>query len=141
MLLRCHDEFFNMQSKDSWLVIIITAVIAHLLLAIIIFILKTYKGTDLYGILQETFGNWLAKVFGYLFIVYFFIVYLSALTKYTEFIVVFIFPQHSRFIIGFLMTILIAYCNLRRNTRHCRSLFSLFLAVFGSTGCWLFLLP
>lgn len=101
---------FQHAKQDSWLVIIITAVIAHLLLAIIIFILKTYKGTDLYGILQETFGNWLAKVFGYLFIVYFFIVYLSALTKYTEFIVVFIFPQHSRFIIGFLMTILIAYC-------------------------------
>lgn len=37
---------FQHAKQDSWLVIIITAVIAHLLLAIIIFILKTYKGTD-----------------------------------------------------------------------------------------------
>ena len=62
---------FQHAKQDSWLVIIITAVIAHLLLAIIIFILKTYKGTDLYGILQETFGNWLAKVFVVVHSVYF----------------------------------------------------------------------
>ncbi|MFC0016004.1 MULTISPECIES: GerAB/ArcD/ProY family transporter [Allobacillus] len=100
---------YNYAQQDSWLVLILVALIAHSIVAITIFILKTYKSTDLYGILQETFGNWFAKLICYLFIIYFFTVYLSALAKYTEFIVVFIFPQLSKFIIGFLITILIAY--------------------------------
>ncbi|MBR7553040.1 GerAB/ArcD/ProY family transporter [Allobacillus sp. GCM10007491] len=103
------SRVFQYAKQDSWLVLILVAIIVHLILAIIIFILRTYQDTDLYGILQETFGNWFAKLICYLFIIYFFTVYLSALAKYTEFIVVFIFPQLSKFIIGFFITILIAY--------------------------------
>lgn len=99
-----------MESKqDSWLAIILTGLILHLVIACIVFILNTYKTEDLPGVLTKMMGNILGKIISSIFVVYFLLMFLSVITNYIEFVQVFIFPKMSSWFIGLLLLTLVWY--------------------------------
>ena len=103
-------DVYEVAGQDSWLIVILAGILVHLVMMIIIFCLKSYGNTDLHGILQQTFGRWIGKLIGYLFIIYFFLVYVTILMKYTEFIRTFIFPSIAEWVVAALCSFLVVYC-------------------------------
>ncbi|MDQ0351633.1 spore germination protein (amino acid permease) [Alkalibacillus filiformis] len=95
--------------RDSWISIIIAAIVLHLTIACIVFILNTNKDTDLHGILTNWFGSFIGKSITVVFIVYFFFMFLSVMINYIEFVQVFIFPQMSPWFITAALLTLVLY--------------------------------
>ncbi|GEN45791.1 GerAB/ArcD/ProY family transporter [Alkalibacillus haloalkaliphilus] len=103
---------FMEAGRDSWISIIVAAIVLHLTIACIVFILNTHKDTDLHGILTSWFGSFIGKLITLVFIVYFFIMFLSVMLNYIEFVQVFIFPQMSSWFISAALLTLVLYAVL-----------------------------
>lgn len=103
---------FKEAKQDSWLSILLAFVLLIIIASIMLIILKQYENADIFGIQVDIFGIWIGKLFGTVYILYFFLSLLSILLNYIEVIKVFLFPTISSFIIGLLFIILVIYCVL-----------------------------
>ncbi|WP_027963811.1 GerAB/ArcD/ProY family transporter [Halalkalibacillus halophilus] len=100
---------FAEAKQDSWISLLLAGIIIHIVVAIIIFVLRTYPNTDLLGVLSYCFGNIFGKILGMIFTFYFFLVFLSILLNYVEFVQVFIFPRMPSWFISLLLISLVFY--------------------------------
>ncbi|RDW19846.1 GerAB/ArcD/ProY family transporter [Oceanobacillus chungangensis] len=98
--------------QDSWVAILLAYILLIIIVSVMLLILKQYEDADIFGIQVDIFGKWIGKLFGTIYILYFFVNLLSILLNYIEVIKVYLFPTISSFILGLLFIILIAYCVL-----------------------------
>ncbi|SEP78283.1 GerAB/ArcD/ProY family transporter [Piscibacillus halophilus] len=95
--------------QDSWIPIIITGLILHLVIACMVFVLNSFEKEDLPGILTKSMGKYVGLVVSSLFVIYFLLLFLSVIANYIEFVQVFIFPQMKSWFIGLLLLTLVWY--------------------------------
>ncbi|MEC5423746.1 GerAB/ArcD/ProY family transporter [Virgibacillus sp. C22-A2] len=95
--------------QDAWISIIIAFIYIVVVLLVMFLILNQYENADIFGIQVDIFGNWLGKMLGTVYIIYFAIALLSILITYIEVIKVFIFPELNNFIMGLLLLSLVVY--------------------------------
>ncbi|WP_188207021.1 GerAB/ArcD/ProY family transporter [Alkalibacillus aidingensis] len=95
--------------QDSWVSVLIAGIALHIVIACIVFILNSYKNTDIHGILAQIFGQKISKVLSMVFIFYFYLMFISILLNYIEFVQVFIFPKLSTGFIASLLIFLVIY--------------------------------
>lgn len=95
--------------QDFWLVILAAYIYIILVVAVMLFILKQYKNADIYGIQVDIFGNWIGRLLGTIYIIYFVLTLFSVLITYMEVIRVFIFQSITNLTMGFLLIVLIVY--------------------------------
>lgn len=100
---------FQKAGHDGWISIILVYFFLLLVLFTMLYILKQYENADILGIQSDLFGNFLAKVLGTIYIIYFGSEILSILVTYIEIVKVFIFPDSSSFILGLMIITLIVY--------------------------------
>ncbi|RPF50120.1 GerAB/ArcD/ProY family transporter [Aquisalibacillus elongatus] len=98
--------------QDSWISIIVTGLILHLVIACMVFVLRTYEKQDLAGILHTIFGSIIGKSIAVIFVIYFYLLFFSVIVNYIEFVQVFIFPQMQSWFIGLLLLSLVWYAVL-----------------------------
>ncbi|OZU87874.1 spore gernimation protein [Virgibacillus indicus] len=99
-----------MESKqDSWISVLIAFLIIVFILFIMLYILKQYENTDIFGIQADVFGQWLGKLLGTVYIIYFLAVLFSVVTTYIDVVRVFIFPEVSPFLLALLLMSLVTY--------------------------------
>ncbi|MGM8214785.1 GerAB/ArcD/ProY family transporter [Bacillaceae bacterium W0354] len=103
---------FNEAGHDGWISLIIALIIVHIVVACIIFILKTYENYDLYGILEQTVGKWIGKIITAAFLLYFSMIFLSIIITYIEFVKVFLFPRVQGWFVALLLLLLVVYAIL-----------------------------
>ncbi|WP_188456548.1 GerAB/ArcD/ProY family transporter [Virgibacillus oceani] len=108
-LLGAPMYIFTEARQDSWISIIIALVYLLLVLFVMFRILNQYENADILGIQVDVFGKWIGKALGTLYIVHITIALLSVLVTYIEVVQIFIFPELSSLIIGFLLLSLIIY--------------------------------
>ncbi|PKR78233.1 spore gernimation protein [Halalkalibacillus sediminis] len=95
--------------QDSWFVLLLAAILLHIVIFTIVYILNSFKNEDLQGILQNLFGKWIGKIINTIFILYFLSMFLSVFVNYVEFVQVFIFPDLAPWFIGTLLIVLVVY--------------------------------
>ncbi|RDW18149.1 spore gernimation protein [Oceanobacillus arenosus] len=103
---------FKEAKQDSWISILLAYILLITIVSVMLVILKQYENADIFGIQVDIFGKWIGKLFGTIYILYFFFTLLSILLNYIEVIKVYLFPTISSFSMGLLFIILIIYCVL-----------------------------
>ncbi|NIK13088.1 GerAB/ArcD/ProY family transporter [Alkalibacillus almallahensis] len=103
---------FLESGRDSFISILIAAIALHIVIACIVYVLRSFDGQDLHGILAQFFGKWFGKLITFLFIIYFFLLFISVLVNYIEFVHAFIFPDMSSWFISLCLLSLVLYAVL-----------------------------
>lgn len=100
---------FESAHQDAWLSVIIAFLYMLIVIWAMFVILNQYENADIFGIQVDVFGKWIGKLFGSLYIIFFFAEFISVLLSYIQIIQVFIFPTIPAFMMGLLLLILIVY--------------------------------
>ncbi|MET3683554.1 spore germination protein (amino acid permease) [Alkalibacillus flavidus] len=95
--------------RDSWIAILIAAATLHIAIACSVYVLNSFQSEDLHGILTQTFGKWFGKLFTLLFIAYIWLMFLSIMLNYVEFVQVFVFPDMTSWFIAACLLVLVLY--------------------------------
>ncbi|WP_106498152.1 GerAB/ArcD/ProY family transporter [Lentibacillus sp. Marseille-P4043] len=100
---------FKEARQDSWISILLAFIFICAVLFVMFRILNSYENADILGIQVDVFGKWLGKTLGTIYILYFAVALFSILVTYIEVIQIFIFPDISPLILGFLLLLLAIY--------------------------------
>src|SRR5690625_3498085 len=95
--------------KDSWISLIIAVLIVHIIIACIIYILNSYDNTDLYGILEQSFGKIIGRTVSFLFIIYLVLAITSIYLNFIEIVKVFLFSRLSDWVPTLMVLLLMIY--------------------------------
>ena len=94
---------------DSWISSTLTYLYVAILLMLMLYILRQYDKNDILGIQADLFGNFISKVIGTIYLIYFSLQLLSILVTYIEVIKVFVFPESQSLILGLMLILPIIY--------------------------------
>ncbi|MDQ0159892.1 GerAB/ArcD/ProY family transporter [Alkalibacillus salilacus] len=103
---------FMEAGRGSLISLIIAAIALHIIIACIVYVLRSFENQDLHGVLTQFFGKWFGKIITFFFIIYFFMLFLSVQVNYIEFVRVFIFPDMSSWLISLFLLSLVLYAAL-----------------------------
>lgn len=111
-VLTISRNVFTFSEQDSWLSILLAFVGMLIIVLVMLYILRQYESTDIFGIQIDLFGKFIGKVLGVVYIVYFSGALLSVLSAYIQIVQVFIYPTLPSFIIALLILLLVVYASL-----------------------------
>lgn len=98
---------FNPEAKqDSWISILIAAVMLAPLLALYVRIIKLYPGLNLFEIIIKIFGNVLGKIFSFLYVCYFIHLGGMVIHVFATFVKVLNMPESPELLIAVFMGVL-----------------------------------
>lgn len=96
--------------QDSWIAVLISYAAMVMVTCVMLFILKSYGNTDIFGVQVDIFGTWVGKILGTIYILHFAVSLLVVLVTYMDVVELFLFPQISTWVLGFLLLSLVTYC-------------------------------
>lgn len=100
---------FDIAKQDAWISIIVSYLSVTLTVAVMFYILKQYNNTDIFGIQVDLFGQWIGKLLGTVYIVYFAATFITVLATYIQVIRIFLYPTFPIYMLALLLLALIIY--------------------------------
>ena len=95
--------------QDSWIAVILSFIIAHLVVFIMLKTLEMYKDEDLYGIHNKIFGKYFGNLLNLLYAVYCSVAFFSILINYVEVISTWVFPYLSSMFLSISLLLIVIY--------------------------------
>ncbi|MGM9949267.1 MAG: GerAB/ArcD/ProY family transporter [Lysinibacillus sp.] len=115
-LMGFQQHLYHFAKQDSWISLIFSFLLAHVVLFIIIKTLALYESNDIYGIHQDIFGTFIGNFLNVLYVSYCGTIFLIILRTYIEIIHTWVFYNLSSWFLSATLLLLLIYAftgNLR----------------------------